>query len=93
MIDHFNLPIDFIKSPILDLKDIISLDDEIIGGQTIFKGTRVPIDTLFDHLEARFTIDSFLDDFPTVNKEQAIALLEFANKLFNAKNFTQLYGA
>jgi len=48
---------------------------------------------LLDHLEAGFTIDSFLDDFPTVNKEQAKALLEFANKLFNAKNITQLYGA
>jgi uncharacterized protein (DUF433 family) len=48
---------------------------------------------LFDHLEAGIIIDSFLDDFPTVRKEQAIALLEFANKLFNAKNITQLYGA
>jgi uncharacterized protein (DUF433 family) len=58
----------------------------IIGGQTVFKGTRVPIDTLFDHLEAGITIDSFLEDFSTVSNEQAIALLEFANKLFNAKS-------
>jgi len=38
-------------------------------------------------------IDSFLNDFLTINKEQAIALLEFANKLFNAKNIAQLYEA
>jgi uncharacterized protein (DUF433 family) len=42
---------------------------------------------LFDHLEEGIIIDSFLDDFPSVTKEQAIALLEFANKLFNAKIF------
>jgi len=77
----------------MNLKDIISIDEEVLSGQTIFKGTRVPIDTLFDHLESGITIDSFLDDFPSVTKEQAVALLEFANKLFNTKNITQLYEA
>jgi uncharacterized protein (DUF433 family) len=77
----------------MNLKDIISIDDEVLSGQTVFKGTRVPIDTLFDHLESGITIDSFLDDFPSVTKEQAIALLEFANKLFNTKNINQLYEA
>ena len=77
----------------MNLKDIISIDEEVLSGQTVFKGTRVPIDTLFDHLESGITIDSFLDDFPSVTKEQAVALLEFANKLFNSKNITQLYKA
>jgi len=77
----------------MNLKDIISIDEEVLSGQTVFKGTRVPIDTLFDHLESGITIDSFLDDFPSVTKEQAVALLEFANKLFNTKNITQLYEA
>jgi uncharacterized protein (DUF433 family) len=77
----------------MNLKDIISIDEEVLSGQTVFKGTRVPIDTLFDHLEAGITIDSFLDDFPSITKEQAVALLEFANKLFNSKNITQLYKA
>ena len=77
----------------MNLKDIISIDDEVLCGQTVFKGTRVPIDTLFDHLESGITIDSFLDDFPSVTKEQAIALLEFANELFNTKNINQLYEA
>jgi uncharacterized protein (DUF433 family) len=77
----------------MDLKDIISIDNEVLGGQTVFKGTRVPVETLFDHLEAGVTIDGFLDDFPSVTKEQAIALLDYANKLLNTKNLDQLYAA
>jgi uncharacterized protein (DUF433 family) len=77
----------------MNLKDIISTDNEVLGGQTVFKGTRVPVETLFDHLEAGVTIDGFLDDFPSVTKEQAIALLDYANKLLNTKNLDQLYAA
>ena len=77
----------------MDLKDIISIDNEILGGQTVFMGTRVPVETLFDHLEAGITIDAFLEDFPSVTKEQAIALLDYANKLLNSKNLDQLYAA
>ena len=77
----------------MNLKDIISIDTEVLGGQTVFKGTRVPVETLFDHLEAGVTIDAFLDDFPSVTKEQAIALLDYANKLLNTKNLEQLYAA
>jgi uncharacterized protein (DUF433 family) len=77
----------------MNLKDIISIDNEVLGGQTVFKGTRVPVETLFDHLEAGVTIDGFLDDFPSVTKEQAIALLDYANKLLNTKNLDQLYAA
>ena len=77
----------------MNLKDVISIDNEVLGGQTVFKGTRVPVETLFDHLEAGITIDAFLDDFPSVTKEQAIALLDYANKLLNTKNLDQLYAA
>jgi uncharacterized protein (DUF433 family) len=77
----------------MNLKDVISIDNEVLGGQTVFKGTRVPVETLFDHLEAGITIEAFLDDFPSVTKEQAIALLDYANKLFNTKNLDQLYAA
>jgi len=48
---------------------------------------------LFDHLKTGITIDAFLDDFPSVTKVQAIALLEYANKLLNTKNLDQLYAA
>ena len=75
----------------MNIKDLITTDDEILGGQTVFKGTRVPVESLFDHLEAGVSLDDFLEDFPTVTKEQAVALLDCANKLFNTKNIDQLY--
>jgi len=71
----------------------LTIDNEILGGQAVFKGTRVPVESLFDHLEAGISLNAFLEDFPTVTKEQAIALLEWANKLFNTKNLDQLYAA
>ena len=74
----------------MDIRELITSYDEILGGQTVFKGTRVPVETLFDHLEAGISLEAFLEDFPTVTKEQAIALLEWANKLFNTKNLDQL---
>ncbi len=75
----------------MNIKDLITIDQEILGGQTVFKGTRVPVESLFDHLEAGISLDDFLEDFPTVTKEQAIALLAWANKLLNTKNIDQLY--
>lgn len=75
------------------IKELITIDNEILSGQAVFKGTRVPVETLFDHLEAGISLDAFLEDFPTVTKEQAIALLDWANKLFNTKNLDQLYAS
>jgi len=75
----------------MEIKDIISIDPEILGGQPVFKGTRVPIESLFDHLEAGVSLDEFLNDFPTVTKEQAIATLEIANKFLTSKNVAKLY--
>lgn len=75
----------------MELKDLIVIDQEILGGQPVFKGTRVPVETLFDHLEAGVSLEEFLEDFPTVTKEQAIATLEIANKLLTSKNIAQLY--
>ena len=75
----------------MEVSEIITVDNEILGGQPVFKGTRVPVESLFDHLEAGVPLDEFLDDFPTVSKEQAIALLSIANKFLTAKNVAQLY--
>ena len=75
------------------MKELITIDNDVLGGQTVFKGTRVPVESLFDHLEAGISLDAFLEDFPTVSKEQAIALLDWANKLFNSKTLDQLYEA
>ena len=57
----------------------------------MFKGTRVPIQTLFDHLEKGITLDEFLSDFPTVSKEQVIAVIEIAGKPLTAKNVERIY--
>ncbi len=75
----------------MEINELIIVDEDILGGQPVFKGTRVPVESLFDHLEAGVPLDEFLDDFPTVSKEQAIALLDIANKLLTSKNVAQLY--
>ena len=75
----------------MEVSDLITIDPDILGGQPVFKGTRVPIETLFDHLEVGVSLDEFLEDFPTVSKEQAIAALEMANKLMTSKNIAKLY--
>lgn len=77
----------------MDIRELITIDQDILGGQTVFKNTRVPIESLFDHLEAGVTLDEFLDDFPSVSKTQAVALLNCANRLLNTKNIAQLYAA
>ena len=75
----------------MDIRELITIDNEILGGQTVFKGTRVPVETLFDHLEAGISLDEFLEDFPTVSREKAISLLDWANTLLNTKNLDQLH--
>ena len=77
----------------MDLKTLITVDNDILGGQPVFSGTRVPVESLFDHLEAGVSLDAFLDDFPTVTKAQAVAVLAAANKFLTAKNADQLYAA
>lgn len=58
------------------MKNLIVIDPEILGGEAVFAGTRVPVRSLFDHLEAGETIEDFLEGFPGVSREQVIALLE-----------------
>ncbi len=76
-----------------NIKDIINIDREILGGVPVFKGTRVPIETLFVHLEKGISLDEFLDDFPTVSREQAVAVLELAVRILTSKNIEQIYEA
>jgi len=59
---------------------IVSQNPEILGGEPVFTGTRVPAKSLFDHLEAGDSIEQFLDGFPSVKREQVIALLEEARE-------------
>ena len=60
----------------MKLSDLITIDKEIQNGIPVFKGSRVPVQSLFWHLESGITVDDFLEDFPSVKKEQTIALLE-----------------
>jgi len=61
-------------------KPVIHSDPDILGGTPVFVGTRVPFQTLLDYLEAGDSLDEFLDDFPTVSREIAIAALEQAKE-------------
>ena len=75
-----------------DMKaDVININPEILGGTPVFRGTRVPIETLFDHLESGITIDAFLDDYPTVSKEQVVQVLELVGQLFATEKIKQFY--
>ena len=76
-----------------NIKDYISIDQEILSGQPVFKGTRVPIESLFLHLEKGVSLDEFLEDFPSVSKEQAINVLGIAEKIMSSKNIEKLYEA
>ncbi len=77
----------------MELKDLINIDPEVLGGQPVFRGTRVPLESFFDHLETGVSLDEFLQDFPSVKKEQAVFALEIANKLLTSKNIAKLYEA
>jgi uncharacterized protein (DUF433 family) len=60
-------------------------DPEIMGGVVCFAGTRVPVESLFQHLRRNYTVDFFLSQFPSVKKEQVDAVLEEAMRQQNAK--------
>jgi uncharacterized protein (DUF433 family) len=60
---------------------VVHSDPDILGGTPVFVGTRVPMKTLLDYLEAGNSLDEFLDHFPSVSREQAIATLELAKEM------------
>jgi len=66
------------------LEDIVHSDPEILSGTPVFIGTRVPVQSLIDHLRAGDTIEVFLEDFPSVRREQAEAALELAGEALTA---------
>ncbi len=64
----------------MKLESVIHSDPEILGGTPVFVGTRVPVQSLFDHLEAGDSIADFLEGFPSVRQDQVIAVLEESRK-------------
>jgi len=61
--------------------DIVVKDPDILSGMPVFRGTRVPFKNLLDYLEGGHTLDEFLDQFPSVTRDAAIAALEYAKEL------------
>ena len=66
------------------LEDIVHSDPEILSGTPVFIGTRVPVQSLIDHLRAGDTLEVFLEDFPSVRRDQAKAALELAGEALTA---------
>jgi len=69
---------------------LIVRDPEILSGIPVFKGTRVPVKNLVDYLEAGDSLEEFLDDFPTVQKEKVVKFLNLSNKYYLANNINIL---
>jgi uncharacterized protein (DUF433 family) len=65
------------------LNDVIVKDPDILGGTPVFRGTRVPLQALFDSIEGGETIEEFLEGFPSVSREMAVAALEQARELLS----------
>lgn len=63
---------------------LVFRDPEIMSGALCFAGTRVPVKTLFDYLEGGASIESFLEDFPSIARDRAIAVLEAARQHLSA---------
>ena len=63
---------------------VIERSEDVLGGTPVFAGTRVPVQTLLHYLEAGDRLDDFLDDFPTVGREQALAVLDLAGRVLLA---------
>jgi uncharacterized protein (DUF433 family) len=71
--------------------EVISSDPEILGGTPVFKGTRVPIQILFDHLDSGLTIEDFVKSFPTVTREQVRQLLDIAETVLSSEHISEWY--
>lgn len=68
-----------------DRQRVVHSDPEILGGKPVFVGTRVPLRNLIDYLEGGYSLDEFLDQFPSVSRDQAVAALEMAHEVLTAR--------
>ena len=70
----------------MKLRDLIESDPEKMSGTPVFAGTRVPVSHLFEYLEGGETVDEFLDQFPTVSREQVLGVLELSKESLLSHN-------
>ena len=73
-----------LENPMSPRSAVIHSDPEILGGTPVFVGTRVPFRNLIDYLERGHNLDEFLDEFPSVSREQAVAALEATDEAVSA---------
>ena len=66
--------------PVAEIDRLVTVDADVMHGEPVFRGTRVPVRTLLEHLEAGDSLEVFLEDFPTVTREQAVRFLELAGE-------------
>jgi len=66
----------------------INIDPEIMSGTPVFEGTRVPVDALLNNLSAGVSLDEFLENFPTVSREQALAVLKFSSETLKKRGLS-----
>ena len=64
--------------------DLITVDPQVLGGAPVFKGTRVPVKSLFDYLERGYTVEKFVECFPSVTKEMVCKVLERSEEILTA---------
>lgn len=75
----------------MNIHDYITIDADVQFGTAVFRGTRVPVISLFLHLEKDISVNEFLKDFPSVSRQQCEAVIEIAGKLVSSKNLNRLY--
>jgi uncharacterized protein (DUF433 family) len=68
----------------MTVDEVLASDPDVQGGAVVFAGTRVPLKNLIDYLEAGDSLDDFMQDFPSVKREQAVAALEFAREALSS---------
>ena len=68
----------------MNREDVVSRDPEVVSGALVFKGTRVPVEILIQHLTAGDSLDDFLEDFPSASREHAVAYLEMTPEAVDA---------
>ncbi len=74
----------------MNLREYISVSPDVQFGKPVFKGTRVPVESLFFHLEQGISLNEFLSDFPGVSRKQAESVLELTALLFKSSNWEKL---
>ncbi len=75
--DAWEKPIYVNRKKIFSTIPVINIDKDILSGTPVFEGTRVPVSALLDNLEVGVSLDEFLENFPTVKREQAVQVLEY----------------